>query len=369
MNSRTLVTLLVSLAVLVALAVAVSVSQRPAATTGGPFLPELRERLNDVSRIVVRAGGNRTVATLERKEDGWALAERDGFAADLGRIRRNLIALSESRILEEKTSNPELYNRLQVDDIEKENAGGVRLDISAGDNTTSVIIGTAGVGGGERAYARRAGEPTSWLVSGSLDLPRETADWLDRVIVDVAADRVQAVTISHPAGPPVKISRDSAEVADFAVLDLPAGRKLSFPGAGNAIGGALKELMLDSVEPATAFDPGPVKPVVARFQTFDGLVVEVSSYRLPAGVRMRISASADAGQAERFAAKPAEKPEAGGKDGPPAPVFAQVEAEAARIRARGAGWVYTVPDFKAEQLTRRLEDLLESTAVGPPRPL
>jgi hypothetical protein len=167
MNSRTLIALLASLAVLVALAIAVSVSQNPAATSGGAFLPDLKGQLNDISRIVVRGGGNKAIATLERRKDGWVVTERNAYPADVGRIRKNLIALADATLIEEKTSNPEMYSRLKVEDITTDSAGGVGLEITAGEKTTSIIIGTTGVGGGERAYARRAGEPASWLVSGA----------------------------------------------------------------------------------------------------------------------------------------------------------------------------------------------------------
>ena len=192
MTSRTLFALLAAIAILAALAVAVSVSQRPDRDDGGLLLPGLREQLNDIRQIVVRTSGSKTVATLTRGESDWRVAERAGYPADVGRIRKNLIALAETRILEEKTSNPELYDRLKVEDIDKPAAGGVQLDLESEKGTTSIIVGETGVGGGEQAYVRRAGEPTSWLVSGSFDLARETADWLDRSLTDVAAERVHA---------------------------------------------------------------------------------------------------------------------------------------------------------------------------------
>jgi hypothetical protein len=276
MNSRTLVALLAALGILVALAFAVSISQRPTETSGGLLLPDLKTQLNAIDRIVVRTAGNKTVATLVRSEAGWALSERHDYAADVGRIRKNLIALAEARMLEEKTSNPELYGRLKVEDIEKESAGGVQLDLGAGDKTTSVIIGSTGVGGGDRAYVRRAGEPTSWLVSGAFDLPRDTGEWLDRSLTDIDAARVHAITITQPGGATVRIVKASPEATDFAVEGVPAGRELVYPAVGNAVGAALSDLNFDSLERAQDFAQGDVKPTVARFETFDGLVVEAA---------------------------------------------------------------------------------------------
>jgi hypothetical protein len=81
----------------------------------------------------------------------------------------------------------------------------------------------------------------------------------------------------------VHVEKGAPDATDFTVSGVPTGRELTFPGAGNAIGGGLDDLRLDGVEPAASFAPGEVKPVVARFETFDGLVVQVSSWKLPAG--------------------------------------------------------------------------------------
>jgi hypothetical protein len=373
MNSRTLLLLLAALAVLVALAVAVSVSQRPADVAGGALLPDLKAQLNDVDRIVVRAAGNRTVATLERRDDRWVVAERDGYPADVGRIRRNLIALAEARILEEKTSNPELYGRLKVDDVERDSAGGVRLDLRSAGKETGVIVGTTNVGGGDRAYVRRAGEPTSWLVSGALDAPTDAADWLDRTVVDLDPARVHSVTIAHPGGATLRLRKDAPGAGDFTVLDVPAGRELSFPTVGNAIGAGLADLTLESVEPAAAFAPGDAAPVVATFETFDGLVVEARTWRLPAGARTRFSARVDEALAARFAPPPVPATTDGAKDGEAAGAadaaakaaggdgrksLDEVKAEAADLAARLGDWVYALPDFKAEQLVKKPDELL-----------
>jgi hypothetical protein len=369
MRSRTLVILLAALAVLVALAIAVSLSQQPGRAAGALLYPGLAEQLNAVDSVVLRTGGNKVVATLERGKAGWTVKERDGYPADLGRLRKNLIALAEATITEEKTSNPEFYDRLRVDDIEKDSAAGLRMDLgSAGKPVASVIIGSTAVAGADSAYARRAGEAQSWLVRGAFDLPRETAGWLDKTITSIPASRIAAVTISHPDGSTLKIGKPRAGEADFRVEGIPAGRELSFPGAGNSIGAALADLSLDGVEPATGFAPGAVKPTVARFETFDGLVVEVSSWPLPAGTRLRLRAQADATLAAGHAPPPGTAPEAGPAADALASAarkdFAAVQAEADALNARLAHWVYTVPAYKAEQLSRHLDDLLAPKA-GP----
>jgi len=320
---------------------------------GERLLPGLDEALNDVRRIVVTAGGDRTVATLEHSGQGWRVAERDGYPADIGRIRRNLLALAEARIVERKTANPEFHGRLGVADLSDPEATGSRFDIEAGDYRASVIIGDTGVSGGRMAYVRRVGEDQSYMVAADLQPSVNRADWLDEQIVDIPSTRIRRVTIRHPDGAVLQIARASAEATDFTVRDLPEDRELTFPAAANPVGAALAALELDDVTRAEDFDPGSTEPVVGRFETFDGLVVEATSWELEDGTRVRFearaepadSASADAGQTT---------PATTGVDGEPA----DVAQEASRLASRFEGWVYTLPSFKAEQLTRRLDDLL-----------
>lgn len=332
MNSRTLLRMLVTLAGLVALAVAVSFSQRERSAAGELLLPDLRAQINAIDRITVRTGGAATVATLMRRDNGWILAERHDYAADMGRIRKNLIALAEARILEEKTANPEFYHRLDVEDIDKEGAGGLELTLAAGEEQTVILVGRPAAGGDDQVYLRRSGEAASWLVAASLDLPRETSQWLDRRLTDIDAARVRSITISHPGGEVLRIEKATAEAADFTVAGIPAGRQLSYPAVANPVAGALADLTLENAQPAASFAPGATEPVTARFETFDGLVIEAKTWKLAAGDQVALSASATA---------------------------EAVQAEAADLNARLAGWTYTLPEFKGEQLTRKLADLLQ----------
>jgi hypothetical protein len=117
---------------------------------------------------------------------------------------------------------------------------------------------------------------------------------------------------------------------DFRVEGVPAGRELSYPGIANGVAGTLADLQLEDVQTREALGTDPGKPVVARFVTTSGLVVETSAWRAADATRITFLASGD-GEAAK---------------------------EAAAINARLGGWVYTLPSYKTEQLTRRLQELL-----------
>ncbi len=343
MSRRALAWLVGALAILAVLAGVALRGQRDATPADGPFLPALKDELNEVSRIVITGPGSATIATLERGADRWTVAGRNNYPADVGRIRRNLLALAEARIVEEKTSNPEFYDRLGVQDLSSATAGGVQLTVTGGKEPIDLIVGIAQPGAPDLTYVRRAGEPGSWLISAQFDLARTAGEWLDRTVTDIPAERIESVTIDHPGIETLRITRvpvpekpateDGAApegIVEFRVAGVPAGRELSYPGAANGVASVLADLQLEDVQARDALGASPGKPVVARFVTTDGLVVETSAWRLQDGTRVTFSATGD-GEAAK---------------------------EAAALNARLGGWVYTLPSYKTEQLTRRLSELL-----------
>lgn len=348
MSRRSLIVLLASLLVLAILALLAGPGGRR--DEEQLLFPGLKAQLNDVSGILVRGPGNQLVATLRRSDERWIVAERN-YPADVGMIRANLLALAEARIVEEKTSTPELYDRLGVEDIALATARGLQLEISGTPTPVRLIIGEAAGGSGDMRYVRRAGEAQSWLVSGRFTPGKTTGEWLDRQLLDIPAARIQAVSIVQPGIPTLRLTKSARGETDFSVADIPAGRELSYPGIGNSLGGLLSGLQLDDVHGREALGADPGKPVVARFACFDGLVIEASAWRTPDGTRISFLASADEDQAKRRA-------------GPDGPGIEAVREEAEAINARLGGRIYTLPGHKTEQFTRRLQDLL-APAVAP----
>ncbi len=338
MNRRTLGVLVAALAILTVIAGIVLNSTPRGSRDQDLLLTGLKERLNDVQRIVVTGPGNVPIATLERGANNWTVAEHDHYPADVARIRKNLLTLAEARIIEEKTSNPDYYARLGVQDLSAASAQSLQLTLIDDKEPVSVIIGLAPPGSSGQTFVRLAGEPASWLVTGQFDLGTTGSEWLERTLTDIPAGRIQSATISHPGLETLRIARPAAvstaatreDTVEFLVADIPAGRELSYPGVANGVAGALADLQLENAEPRAALGANPGKPVVARFVTTDGLVVETSAWRLTDGTRFTFLASGEGPASE----------------------------EAAAINARLGGWVYTLPRYKLEQLTRRLGELL-----------
>jgi Domain of unknown function (DUF4340) len=359
-------------AAIVALLLLIAIGQRggaPVAGTGTLFVPDLSKELPNVERVTISTGGNKVVATLERGSDTWTVTNKGGYAANVAKLRESLQTLGEARILEQKTANPELYARLGVEDTAGADAAGVGVSLDAGDKElAAIIIGNAE--GSKYRYVRRAGDAQSWLIDRNPDFPRTVAQWLDALIIDLRSDRVRQVTITHPDGEVLTISKASADAQNYDVANVPKGRELLYPGVANVIGNALRELNLEDVEQASAA-AGDEKPTLVEFKTFDGLVVRAEGTKrgdehwltFEASVDPTVPPPASAPAAESTdsteAAAPAAAP-AAATDAPKPPADPKTEAE--RINARVGGWRYRLASFQYDQMTRRMADLLKPPA-------
>lgn len=337
MNSRNLIWLAGGLVVLVALAV---IGQRQTtgpsdvAQTDEEFLPGLMDAVDEIESIEVVGAGTETIATLDRGEDGWTVRERDGYNADLTKVRHTLLSLAEARILEAKTANPALHDRLGVEDVQADNASGLAVRLLGPAEPTAIVIGDAA--GDYRRYVRRADENQSYMINRDPEIGETAADWLDTNVIDLASGRVREITVTHPDGEIVRASKTSAEEENFTVEGIPEGRALLYESVANVIAGVLQNLTLEDVQQDTDDDG---EQTVTEFVTFDGLHLTVTGRERDEATWISIAArETDAQQGDQAAAA----------------------TEAQTLNERLSGWRYRIPSYKFEQLTRRMDDLLQA---------
>jgi hypothetical protein len=339
MNSRNLIWLAGGLVVLVALAV---IGQRQAtgpsdvAQANDELLPGLMGVLDAVTSIEIVGAGSDTVATLDRDEDGWTVRERGGYNADLTKVRHTLLSLAEARILEAKTANPELHDRLGVEDIQADNAGGLAVTLHGPTEPTAIVVGDAA--GDYRRYVRRADDSQSYMINRDPEIGETAADWLDTNIIDLASGRVREITVTHPDGEIVRAAKTSVDEANFTVENIPEGRSLLYDSVANVVASVLQNLTLEDVERAT--DATTAQTTITELVTFDGLRLTVTGLERDDTTWVSIAATteSDSQQADQTA----------------------TATQAQTLNERLSGWRYRIPSYKFEQLTRRMDDLLQA---------
>jgi hypothetical protein len=297
-----------------------------------PFFPGLADRLAGLGEVDVTSK-NGTVH-LKLAQGKWVVAERDSFPADLGQIRAAAAGMADLTTVEPKTSREDWLTYVGLSAPDK---GGVAVDVklldTAGKEIAELLVGNAqGAAddlGRTMLYVRRPNENQSWLVRGSLAPKPNAADWLDKNILAIARDRVKGASVSPPMGPSYNLARDSKDQADFKMLDLPAGRALSFAGSPDGVAGAISGFSFDDVGKAAQLDFSKAPQSV--FHTFDGLDIAVKIATKDKDNWAIVSAAASNPMAQ---------------------------AEATAINGRLSGWAFKLPQDRVQQILATRETLL-----------
>lgn len=307
------------------------------ATPSQALVPGLEAALNDITTVRVRGPGDRVLATLVRAGDGWTVQERD-WPADVSKLRAYLLKLAQARRVEEKTSNPSLYDRLGVEPMDAPDAYGTQLELDGITPPVRLIVGR-NVPRGSGTYARFAGQPQSWEANADLAVEREPANWMLRDLADVPAARIGRVEIVPAQGATVRIERGEAKegAAEFRLASLPAGREPATEFAADAAAGFLSGLRFDDLPPDNPAPPD-TGVTTATFVTADGLTVTATTWVRDGKTLARFEARADEAKA---AATPA------------------LRDEAALLAQRFAGRSFVLPPYKADVLAKPLEGYLK----------
>lgn len=357
---RVLVLGLVAAAVII-LAVLLANRRMETSVTSELLYPDLKTQADSIEAIHIFTAGDARAVEIVRRENEWTLPERGGYRADPAKVRTLVRALSNAKRLEEKTSDPTKYSALSVEDVSGEDAQGVRIELVGPAAPVNLIVGKDAPGA-QSSYVRRVGEAKSWLISERIDAPSKPADWLDKQIIDISADRVQSARIAIAGQRPYTAVKHSRADANFGVEPLPKGKELHSPGAANGAATALMSLRLDDVKPQSEL--GNTQPdATATYTTFDGLVIELRGFAQDDWRYITLAASFDPELAERFKVKTANDAEGASSPksatAPEADTTPDVAAQAESIAKKVADWAYRIPQYKYDAIFRSLDDLLK----------
>jgi len=330
---------------------------------------------DQVTKIAVKKAA--ADITVERGGDAktWTLPSKGGFPADFERVKTLMTGLIDSKIVEPKTSLPDMYPRLGVEDPKPDNSSTqLTLSDKDGKALATLILGSrdfSASGTSPRTFARRVGDTQAYLVEGDLRAETDPLLWMSRTIVELTGQRVKSVTITQPGGEKVAIEMTGGT---YRVTNVPEGRTLKDEFVGSRIGSVLASIMLDDVKPAKDVDLATDTPT-AEFRTSDGLVVTVKARKIETKFWATFAAAYDPPPAPappeiKPDATPEEKQAAEARKADDAKqrelAESTVKSEVETLNKRWAPWAFAIPDFKAEQLTSKMDSLLAAPAAEQP---
>lgn len=403
MTKHTLVKLSIAAVAALGLALWVGNSRQPKQELpqDAALVPGLAGSVNDVKKLVITGAGKLVLVTLERRDAGWVVVERDGYAADVAKVRELLLKLADSTLVEAKTANPELHAKLGVEDVAGKDAKSLLLEVEGLAKPVAIVVGNYNGRAGESTFVRRDGDKQAWLAKGNLTLDPSAANWLRKDLFDVPSSRIREVRIEH-GGKVVRATKGAPEDPNYQLQDVPKGREPASEFAANALASVLATLRFDDVVPAAKAEP-PGDAWKATYTGFDGLVVETTAWQADGKDYARFAARVDEEVANAYvaaqqakakadheaaklaatmtpapspapsaspAASPAEAPAAATPE-PPAPLAVTdpvkdaavkldaLRAEAKAINAKSEGWTFVLPSFKFANITKSPDDLLK----------
>jgi len=345
MNIRVLSTLAV-LAILASLAAVWAVHREVAdwrtPAHGKKVFPQLANRVNEASKIVVRHAGG--TLTIERDGGGWRILESDGYPAQGKTVGRVLGALSELRWLEPKTRKADRYPKLQLEDVDTKGAASRRLTVltGKGEILADVIVGKENLylqaisDGG--AYIRMPGDKQAWLAGGQITVGDKPKDWIVGTLFDFPRARISRAVIRHPNGDVITVRKTGNDDPAFEVVGIPAGKKLADPLYATDIGRALEKFEIHDARKAENVPFTAAQTVTARFETAENLVIrlQVATINKERWVRLDTAETVTPN--------------------------VQIQSLAKAIAAGTKGWAFRVPEFEAVHIAKPWSRILEDAS-------
>lgn len=334
---------IVTLLLVVAAVYAVDQQRGTTVVHGGmdPVFPALAKDVNAASQILIT--DSKGVLTIDRKNDGWVLVEKQDYPVDFDKVKTLLVRMADLKFFEEKTANPERYPRLEVEDVKAKGSKSIQVTVkdSGGKVLADGIIGRGNTGlfgsSGGGTYVRKAGEKQSWLADGTVQVGRTANAWMVRRIIKIPYKEVARMTVRQPDGALLVVHKEPKD-KNLTVDDIPEGRKLKKATEANIMAEILNDLDLEDVKKESDLT-WPEKPIVAEVTTYDGLVVTIETIK----------------NGDDYWARFKARSEATGDD----EAKKKVEERVKNINSRVTGWAYNLAPGHGESVTKKMSELLE----------
>ncbi len=372
MRSRSLIVLaVVTLAVAAAAGYALKTQnalENGAPTKPTPLFPKLFQHVNDVASITVATVKSHLI--IHRTAPGhWIIAEKDGYPANVGKVKKAVVALAEAKRIGRRTADPKLYKDIGVSSLGTAGSKAVEVTLANGKGKTlaALFIGnTQSFSAGATAgvfYVRKPGIKRSWLARGHLEnLKPDLLLWITSEVLNIPQDRIEEVEFAHPGATPIVIRRQSPAATGVEVSGLPAHAKPDLATAGQ-VPTALEALSIEDVAKPQGW--GFAKAPVATFRTFDGLVIKARTLKRSGKDWVTFAVSYAAPPAATIKPAPAPNDKAKGKVAPAmANVLktpAEAQTEAKTLAAAVEGWAFEISGYQAGYFTETAAELTAPT--------
>jgi len=323
-------------------------------TTGKILFDDLESSLNDITHVEIVKRKN--IASISKVDGAWVVTNKNNRPADLQQLKQLFFTLANATILERKTSLEKQYKKLKVEDVDGKKAFSISATLkdSNGAVLVSAIIGkpraAKSVDNQKAFYIRRTDRAQSWLVTGKIKLSAKAASWLAKDLISIDQQRIKSVIVVHPQDPSLKIEKNNPLDNDYTMLDIPEGMEIRNVATVNNFALGLKEIKLEDVLPRDEIEFDAALSTNTKFETFDGLVIDVLTMKKKRKWYTQFKASfnenavAAIKEMDVKATQLLKSPD-------------EVKTEIAKMNEKFQDWTYVLPGFKAINFHKKIIDL------------
>jgi hypothetical protein len=193
----------------------------------------------------------------------------------MDKVRELVIGLARLQRLEGKTRNPDLYAKLEVDEISSPGSTSKLVQLMSGSDQSMAVLFVGkeklkqGSSSRRQFYVRSPGDAQAWLVEGSLPDMEGAVAWMEASIFGPDTGQIRAITVSTD-GESWTVSRESLESEVYALDAVAADEEVESQYAINEIARSFSDLTFENVEPVSVVEEGVLNTKVVA-ETFDGV--------------------------------------------------------------------------------------------------
>ena len=360
MRGKALLILTLLTVVVVAAAVIARKDKSDVAGAGESLFPALLDNINDITTVVGVGGGE--TFTLVRQDGRWLVSEKYDFPADQDKARQLVLGTARLVRIESKTSNPDLYEKIGLDDVNAEASNAVQYSFknASGNTLAEIIIGNSRLGRADpqsnEYFVREPAMAQTWLVQGKLPDAVGVIEWLDSSVLKIDRERVRQVKVQHPDGAHVTVSKRKPSQNTFDLHDVPDGAELESKFLISDLGRSLATLDMEDVIPASQSHV-PDGGLEVEMTTFDGLRVTLHSVKDGERTLARVQAEFD-----ESLVSPEFLPGGEQSEGESELLVSAdlIREDVTRLNGEWEKWIYVLPEYRAKYISVRKEEMIKA---------
>lgn len=312
---------------------------RPSA--GELMFPTFADRVDDLARVELETA-NYDLA-LEQRGGSWVATSFGDYPVEADPLVQIITSLASMSKVEPKTSNPDWYNFIDVNDPEDPESpesvhvtaiatdGDVLLDAYIGMRSAS--IGFSRFGG---TFVREVDDEQAWLVEGVIAPPTFLQDWFDSLF-GIPGPDIASVTIYKGDELMFSAEKVDFETADYVLTDLS---ETIAPADSDVQADDARIRSLSQGIVSTIFDSARSLDSIS-FTQDDRVIVFVTRAGLELTVRLT---AVDDTTWVTYSAS--------------APEDSEAAATAAEINAKTERWAFQIPSYRVDSLSRPVDELV-----------